>query len=672
MILFLYSGFFFIYFKAYKFNRLSEVAETKFKEISPLFRKELTFIESLQEYIQIFFNDIILAFIIFLFSYFIFRVKKIVLKQIFVFLFSLAGVWVIALAIVDSQVYKKFGVALNSELISFFFSFPGELMRSNVVTSESIGDILRPYRYFSSIAIFSVLFIYLTYQNALTRKWIKFLIYIRLKIKLFIKFVLPYFKRTSHSKIRLSHSLFLFFALLLIILLPFQLGTQIRPVDGLESNFLFNIGKDLYIQNFHPSSVKSSFLQEYSAKKSWFKAVTGLDHLQAGKTNIYIILLESTSYKWFSSPKHSGILFPFLSKLGKRDDVIRVNRFYCPIPRSSKARAMIFTGTYIRPDGYFSKDESYIPVNLARFLRNRGYSAVYLHTCDLEFDHQYTYFTSLGFDVNDGKWFEKRLQNKSEAKIGWGYDDVKLIDPGFTDILKLNRKKFGAKSDKPLFTVFSFIGPHHPYTTPRHFKTKFPFKAGGEKKQYFKSIVYQDRLSEKFFRLLEKEGELKNSLIIVMGDHGESFGEHGYRIHNFSIFNEEVQVPFYMLHPDFKKSKIKTLEMGSHLDIFATILDMFNLTIDEKLHGFSIFNQKQERTVYLHSWTRPINMGFISGRKKYGYNNIHKKLKIFDLVKDPFEKHPIIPETEDAAPVIKRIKRSRSAINTFHRENHQY
>jgi len=88
-------------------------------------------------------------------------------------------------------------------------------------------------------------------------------------------------------------------------------------------------------------------------------------------------------------------------------------------------------------------------------------------------------------------------------------------------------------------------------------------------------LNYQDYVSKKFMSRLAETNVLENSLIIVMADHGESFKEHGYKKHNFSLFNEEIRVPFFMIHPSFEKSKIKKISSGNHVDVFPTIMDIF-------------------------------------------------------------------------------------------------
>jgi hypothetical protein len=47
---------------------------------------------------------------------------------------------------------------------------------------------------------------------------------------------------------------------------------------------------------------------------------------------------------------------------------------------------------------------------------------------------------------------------------------------------------------------------------------------------------------------LRLEGRLRNTVIVVAGDHGEAF-EHGERGHGLLLYQETVRVPLVVVHP---------------------------------------------------------------------------------------------------------------------------
>jgi arylsulfatase A-like enzyme len=66
---------------------------------------------------------------------------------------------------------------------------------------------------------------------------------------------------------------------------------------------------------------------------------------------------------------------------------------------------------------------------------------------------------------------------------------------------------------------------------------------------YDAEMAYQDQLLRKVFRYLKRSGQLDNTMVVVVSDHGESHGEHNFMGHAFSIYNELVRVPLIIHYP---------------------------------------------------------------------------------------------------------------------------
>lgn len=64
--------------------------------------------------------------------------------------------------------------------------------------------------------------------------------------------------------------------------------------------------------------------------------------------------------------------------------------------------------------------------------------------------------------------------------------------------------------------------------------------------RYQGEMRYWDRQFEMLINFLGQEKILANTLVIVVGDHGEAFGEHGNYRHGASLFEEEVHVPLVL------------------------------------------------------------------------------------------------------------------------------
>ncbi len=85
-----------------------------------------------------------------------------------------------------------------------------------------------------------------------------------------------------------------------------------------------------------------------------------------------------------------------------------------------------------------------------------------------------------------------------------------------------------------------------------------------------------DKLRD-LFAVLEKRGQLKNTLVVITADHGESFNEHGTMLHD-THHDEVARVPLIMLLPESSgvaPRRIQSLTQST--DLAPTILDLVGL-----------------------------------------------------------------------------------------------
>lgn len=154
--------------------------------------------------------------------------------------------------------------------------------------------------------------------------------------------------------------------------------------------------------------------------------------------------------------------------------------------------------------------------------------------------------------------------------------------------------------ERPFFAFLNYFDAHYPYQLPTGDYHRFggaPADARQrsmidrwgelEKKQLtpqdvaFAASAYDDciaNLDEQIGCLtdrLEREGILDHTWLIIVADHGESFGEHsGIFCHGTSLYQAEVHVPLVIVPPGGRASKRKINEAVSVRDLAATIVDV--------------------------------------------------------------------------------------------------
>ncbi len=130
---------------------------------------------------------------------------------------------------------------------------------------------------------------------------------------------------------------------------------------------------------------------------------------------------------------------------------------------------------------------------------------------------------------------------------------------------------------------------------------------------------------------------LEDSIILLVGDHGEAFGEHGQRVHSTTIFEEEVRVPLIVWQnggglsgQDFRLTRL--------IDVSPTILHLATGDAEGSWSGVSLFSGLAPRRVFFFSSTRGVQIGFREDRSKYVLDYGRGSFSKYDLYRDPDER----------------------------------
>lgn len=189
-------------------------------------------------------------------------------------------------------------------------------------------------------------------------------------------------------------------------------------------------------------------------------------------------------------------------------------------------------------------------------------------------------------------------------KYGSQASGFRNVVPGFLDRMKKDGTRF--------FAYVHYREPHHPYDPPAPFNTVFgpdapiPRKlreGGAVTDKWLKDInqgvikptpeeidhvrrLYDGNLAfadQEFGYLrgeLESRGLLDNTVVMVIGDHGEGLFEHGYIGHNAQVFEESARVPLIVALPKAMRTAnppARIAPLVDLTDIAPTILDIFGL-----------------------------------------------------------------------------------------------
>jgi len=94
---------------------------------------------------------------------------------------------------------------------------------------------------------------------------------------------------------------------------------------------------------------------------------------------------------------------------------------------------------------------------------------------------------------------------------------------------------------------------------------------------YDDGIKYTDDALGNLVQALDKRGILKNTLVIVTSDHGESLGEHSIAYHGEALYREQVYVPLVFWFPGHLAEGVRVSGVVSNASIPATVLSVLKL-----------------------------------------------------------------------------------------------
>ncbi len=112
-----------------------------------------------------------------------------------------------------------------------------------------------------------------------------------------------------------------------------------------------------------------------------------------------------------------------------------------------------------------------------------------------------------------------------------------------------------------------------------HMKDVPPVRPGLSEEDYGRLVdLYDAEILEAdegfglFLDTLRSAGRFENSLIILVADHGESFGEHDTWGHAWTLNRQEMQVPLVIRFPGGRFAGVQVAEPVSLIDVMPTVL----------------------------------------------------------------------------------------------------
>ncbi|MGK0289419.1 MAG: membrane-anchored protein YejM (alkaline phosphatase superfamily) [bacterium] len=310
-----------------------------------------------------------------------------------------------------------------------------------------------------------------------------------------------------------------------------------------------------------------------------------------------------------------------------RSDVINATVMPNTYALSTRSKNYVnhFSGSNGTSNGLFSLFYS-IPASYLHPFSKAQVNPLFIDVL-LKNQYQFHMFSSADmgwFGTDQVIFFKVRDRIKGDLDPDGVKSDQKVTNAAIQVLKKHDRKK-------PLFLMVFYDSMHLPhFNRDKHRKFK-PSNVGGvfdpsNKKHRIRGINdyknaahYVDKQLGQLLKGIKKEGYLKDSVIMVTGDHGSEKYEHGHWGHASAFTNEQLMVPMILSYPNVKPSIEK--RFTSHVDVVPTMMELMGETFPFEYYstGQSLLNSKKRDFIVASG---DINRVLIDTKYKIDYNPV--------------------------------------------------
>ena len=407
-----------------------------------------------------------------------------------------------------------------------------------------------------------------------------------------------------------------------------------------------------------------------------------------GKNNILVIVTDQLSQKAVGAYGNKDVKTPNIDSIASRG--IRFDNAYTPCPLCCPARASFWTGllphtTHVESNGnrnnsdWKQEDISSDVTTLGDVFTANGYECVHfgkthdagtLRGFQVEQENELPVNGSpawpLNYDSRRDEYTVKKsieflnqehekpflmvadIQNPHDICNWVGVfkgDTESITGPGLLPQLPDNFENQDWKN-RPLPVQYICCSHRRVQQAAKWTKKQFRHYLAA----YYHYVNRADECIGKILHALKESGQMENTLLVFLSDHGDGMGSHRMVTKQVSFIEETTRVPFIFAGPGISFHGSREIQQLVSLDdLFPTLCDYANITPPDNLYGKSLIpylnnnSNVKLRDYVISEWTTEWGFTISPGRMlrsdRYKYVSYleNQGEEFFDLEKDPGE-----------------------------------
>ena len=357
------------------------------------------------------------------------------------------------------------------------------------------------------------------------------------------------------------------------------------------------------------------------------------------RLNVVVVTLDTLSARHLSQYGNDRIETPAFGRVAAEG--VLFEQATATVPLTLPSHTSMFTGTYPMFHGVRDNGGYYVPEDaetLAEVLRDAGYrtggfvAAFVVDSrwgLDQGFDRYYDDFNFREFERISLDSVQRPGDEVMDAALAW-MDEVK---------------------EERFFSWIHLYDPHWPYEAPEPWASRVSGYSGAS---YDAEVLFTDSLVGRLLDWLDESALADDTLLVLIGDHGESLGRHREGAHGFFIYDASMQVPFLLRAPYRQIGRgLRVPAQVRGIDLMPTVLGLVGVPVPEPVQGVSLAPLADGSESDLGLWAYSESL---YPRNHYGWSPLRSlrngllhfiaapRPELFEVLDDPGEAKNLAPD----------------------------
>jgi len=315
-----------------------------------------------------------------------------------------------------------------------------------------------------------------------------------------------------------------------------------------------------------------------------------------------VVLVSIDTLRADALSAYGGVPTPTIDRLASEG--VLFEAAFAPTPATAPSHATLFTGQDPLRHGLLRNGDP-LPeaaTTLAEAFRAAGYrTAAFVSSYVL--DPRFGW--AQGFDHYDAELPEQSATLKKSPYPGafWAGQHFAGFDRRAT-ATTLAASRWLESAPEPFFLFVHYFDPHAPYAPPEIYAQRLasrsfslenrsvvgltPAQLENQIRLYHGEVLYVDESLGALLEAIGARRSRRSTLTVLVGDHGEGLGQHGWLEHALYLYDEQIHVPLVVHWPGRLAAGRRVRAQVGLVDVAPTIAELAGLPPLPAVDGHSL------------------------------------------------------------------------------------